>query len=236
MDVQMSTTHQATYDAIFQHPIAHNLQWRNVQSMLDSISEVEEEHNGNLRFTRHGETLTVHPPKHKDLSDSHQLMQIRRFLERSAVPAHQTTADGTHLLVVIDHREARIYQTEMHASVPERIVPYDPHGLRRHLYYVGNEADGHQRQPELKSFYEAVAETLKGAEKILIFGSATGESSAMERLLIDLNKNHSDIAQKVIGTVIVNEQHMTEDQLLAQARAIYTTAAPKNWYGTEVKA
>ena len=111
MDVQMSTTHQATYNTIFQHPASHNLQWRDVRSMLDSITEVEEEHNGNLRFTRHGETLIIHPPKHKDLADIHELMKIRHFLERSAVPEHQTVGDGTHLLVVIDHREARIYQT-----------------------------------------------------------------------------------------------------------------------------
>ena len=235
MDVQMSTTHQATYNTIFQHPASHNLQWRDVRSMLDSITAVEEEHNGNLRFTRHGETLIIHPPKHKDLADIHELMKIRHFLERSAVPEHQTVGDGTHLLVVIDHREARIYQTEMHGSVPERIVPYDPDGLRRHLHYVADEANG-QRQPELKSFYDDVAQTLKGAQKILIFGSATGASSAMEHLLVDLKENHPDIAQKVVGTVIVNEQHMTEDQLLAQAREIYTTAPPKNWYGTEVKA
>lgn len=224
MDVQMSGTHQNTYNAIFQHPAARNLQWHDVRSMLSSISDVEEEHNGNLRFIRHGETLTVHPPKHKDISDIHELMQIRHFLERSAVPPHQITADGAHLLVVIDHREARIYQTELHGSVPERITPYDPDGLHRHLHYVGNEADGHQRQPELKSFYEAIAQTLSGAEKILIFGSATGASSAMEHLLVYLNEQHAGIAQRVISTVIVNEPHMTEDQLLAKARAIYATA------------
>ena len=231
MDIQMSRTHQTTYNAIFQHPAARNLQWHDVRSMLNSISEVEEEHNGNLRFTRHGETLTVHPPKHKDLSDIQELMKIRHFLERSAVPSDQTVADGTHLLVVIDHREARIYQTELHGSVPERIVPYDPDGLHRHLHYVADEANG-QRQPELKSFYEAVAQTLSGADKILIFGSSTGASSAMEHLLVDLKEHHLDLAQKVIGTVIVDEQHMTEDQLLAQARSVCMTTEPKNSYGT----
>ena len=220
MDVQMSGTHQATYNAIFQHPVAHNLQWHDVRSMLNSISDVEEEHNGNLRFMRHGETLTVHPPKHKDLSDIQELMKIRHFLERSAVPAHQTVADGAHLLVVIDHREARIYQTQLHGSVPERIVPYDPDGLRRHLHNVDDEANG-QRQPELKTFYEAIAQTLNGAEKILIFGSSTGSSSAMDYLLTDLKERHPDIAKRVVDTVVVNEQHMTEDQLLAQARAFY---------------
>jgi hypothetical protein len=57
MDIQMSGTHQATYKAIFQHPAARNLQWHDVRSLLNSISEVEEEHNGNLRFTRHGKAF-----------------------------------------------------------------------------------------------------------------------------------------------------------------------------------
>jgi len=220
MDSQMSGTHQTTYKALFQHPAARNLQWHDVRSLLNSIADVEEEHNGNLKFTRHGETLTVHPPKHKDLSDIEELIKIRHFLERSAVPDLATVAEGTHLLVVIDHREARIYQTELHGSVPERIMPYDPDGLHRHLHYVADENNG-QRQPELKAFYEAVAQTLRGAEKVLIFGSSTGASSAMENLLVDLKDHHPDLAQKVIGTVIVNEQHMTEDQLLAQARSFY---------------
>ncbi|MCG9890629.1 MAG: hypothetical protein MH252_06115 [Thermosynechococcaceae cyanobacterium MS004] len=46
MDVQMSGTHQNTYNAIFQHPAARNLQWHDVRSMLSSIADVEEEHNG----------------------------------------------------------------------------------------------------------------------------------------------------------------------------------------------
>lgn len=220
METQMSRIHQTTYNAVFQHPVARNLQWHDVRSMLNALTDVTEEHNGNLRFTRNGETLTVHPRKHKDLSDIDELMQIRHFLERSSVPAQATVAEGEHLLVVIDHREARIYSTELHGSVPERIAPYDPHGLHRHLHYVEDDSNG-KLKPELKSFYEAVARTLTGAQKILIFGSSTGASSAMEHLVGDLKEHHPDIARRVVGTVIVNEQHMSEDQLLAQARAFY---------------
>jgi len=225
METQMSKVHQTTYNAIFQHPIAHNLQWHDVRSMLNALTDVTEEHNGNLKFTRNGEALTLHPPQHKDLSDTRELMQIRHFLERSEVPAEATIAEGVHLLVVIDHREARIYKTELHGSMPERIVPYDPDGSHRHLHNVDDDSNG-QRQPELKAFYEAIAQTLKGAEKILIFGSSTGASSAMDYLLADLKERHPDLAQKVIGTIVVNAQHMTEDQLLAQARSFYTTAEP----------
>ena len=225
MEMQMSKVHETTYNALFAHPIARNLQWRDVRSMLSALTDVEE-HNGNLRFTRNGETLTVHLPKHKDLSDMEELMEIRHFLERSAVPAQAIVAEGGHLLVVIDHREARIYQTEMHGSVPQVIRPYDPDGSHRNLRYVDEEYSSGKRKPELKPFYEAVAKTLSGAEKILIFGSSTGASSAMDYLLAELKKHHPDIAARVIGTVVVNEQHMTEDQLLAQARSFYATNEP----------
>ena len=228
MDVQMSKVHQTTYKAIFQHPAARNLQWHDIRSMLNSIADVEEEHNGHLVFVRHGEKLTIHPPKNKDLSDIDELMKIRHFLERSVVPSSEINNQGKHLLVVIDHREARVYQTELRGELPERIVPDDPSGSHRHLYYVGNEADGHQRQPELKSFYQAIVERLIGAEKILIFGSSTGASSAMEQLMLALTKNHPDLADKVIGAVTINEQHMTEDQLLAQAQEFYMASELQN--------
>ncbi len=218
METQMSRTHQTTYNAVFQHPIARNIQWHDVRSMLRALADVTEEHNGNLKFTRNGETLTIHPPQHKDLSDIEELMQIRHFIERSDGSAPATAAEGVHLLVVIDHREARIYRSELHGSVPERITPYDPHDSHRHLRYV--EDDG-QRKPELKPFYEAVARTLSGAEKILILGSSTGSSSAMNYLMSELKEHHPDLVRRVVGTIIVNEQHMTEDQLLAEARAFY---------------
>jgi hypothetical protein len=220
MEISMSKVHQTTYKALFQHPIAHNLQGHDVRSMLDALTEVTEELNGNLKFSRHGEVLILHSPKHKDLSETKALIQIRYFLERSSVPEQTAIAKGVHLLVVINHHEARIYSTEIWYSVPESVTPYDPDGTRRHLHNLHDDANG---QPELKSFYEVIIQTLENAEQILIFGSATGASSGMEYLLNYLKEHHSDIAMRVVGAIVVNEQHLTEDQLLAQARAFYQT-------------
>jgi pimeloyl-ACP methyl ester carboxylesterase len=130
---------------------------------------------------------------------------------------------GTHLLVVIDHREARIYQAELHGSVPQRIVPYDPFGFGRDLHYNQDDSDG-QRKPERRSFYEAVAKTLHGAQQILLFGAGTGASSAMEQLLLNLKQHHPDLAQRVVGAIVVDEHHLTEDQLLAKARELFVVA------------
>ncbi len=150
------------------------------------------------------------------------LLTIRRFLEQSAEPAMTTpVAQGAHLLVVIDHHKARIYRTELKDAVPQQLVPYDPHGFRLHLHSPGNaETDGH-REPERKSFYEAVAKTLQGAEQVLVFGSGTGASSAMDQLLAELKEHHHDIAAKVVGSVVVDAHHTTENELLAQARTFY---------------
>jgi hypothetical protein len=222
MQSQLSGPHQKTYQHIFQHPMPHNLQWREVWSMLGAIPDAKavEESNGNLKVTRNGQTLVLHRPRGKDLADKQELMQVRHFLERSSTPEPATAKAGTHLLVVIDHREARIYSTEMRGAVPQRIVPYDPFGFGRDLHYNQDDSNG-QRKPERKSFYEAVAKTLHGAQQILLFGAGTGASSAMEQLLIDLKHNHRDLAERVVGSVTIDETHLSENQLLAKAREFF---------------
>jgi len=133
--------------------------------------------------------------------------------------------NGVHFLVVINHREARVYKSEMQGTVPQSIVPHDPHGYGRALHYNQDDSNG-QRKPELKTFYEAVAKTLQGADQILMFGAGTGASSAMSQLMLDLKHNHHDLAERVMGTVTVDEHHLSESQLLAKAREFYAAPAP----------
>ena len=221
MQPELSSSHQSTYNAMFQHPVARNLHWREVRSMLEAVAKVVEEHNGNLKVTRNGQMLLLHRPR-KNITQVQEIMDIRRFLEQSGEPA-APPAGGTHLLVVIDHREARIYKAELSGSVPQRVVPYDPHGYGRYLHYVQDDSNG-QRRPERVSFYDAVAKTLQGAAAILLFGSGTGASSAMDQLLAQLKQHHPELAGRVIAHVAVDEGHLTENQLLAKAREFF--AAP----------
>ena len=215
--------HRHTYEAIFRRPVAHNLEWHDLRSLLAAVADVTEGHNGSLHATRNARTLTLHVPKHKDVASVEDMLAIRHFLDEPAEPASAQTAPGIDVLVVIDHHEAKIYRTELHGTVPQRLVPYDPHGFGRHLRSDTEETDG-KRRPERKSFYEAVAATLREADRILVFGSGTGESSAMVQLLADLDANHSDVAKRVVGSVAIDKQHLTENQILAQAREFFETA------------
>lgn len=224
MTPPLTGTRRRTYEAIFHHPAAHNLQWRHVLSMLRTIATVVEEPSGIMRVTRDGQTLLLHRSRHKDVAEVDQLVEIRHFLARGAASEPPRTVKGVHLLVVLDHRMARVYQTELHGAVPQRIVPYDPHGFGRYLHNVEDNADG-QRKPERRSFYEAIAQTLRGAEQVLLFGSGTGASSAMEQLRLELVRHHRDLADRIVGAVVLDEQHLTEDQLMARAREVYATLA-----------
>jgi hypothetical protein len=223
----LTGSHQSTYDAVFQHPIARNLAWRDVVSMLAALEgTAQEEHRGTLKVTRNGQTLVMHQPIRKTITDVREVMNLRRFLEQSDTNAQPApAAEGAHLLVVIDHRLARIYRAELHGSVPQRVVPYDRSGFGRHLHYVQDDSNG-QRKPEIKSFYEAVAKTLQDASKILVFGSGTGASSAMEQLLAALRHDHPALANRVVGSLVVDEQHLSEDQLLSRARQFYEDSPP----------
>jgi hypothetical protein len=64
-------------------PVARNLEWMDLRSLLGSIAEVAELGSGALKFTRNGQTLVLHPPRRKGFSDVQALMDIRHFLERS---------------------------------------------------------------------------------------------------------------------------------------------------------
>ena len=224
MNLTLSNSHRRVYEGIFRHPAARNLGWRDVRSMLGALAEVAEEPNGNLKITRNGQTLVLHATLDKNVAEIEEVMAIRHFLERSGAVEAAAVAEGVHLLVVIDHRQARVYKADVHGSVPQRITPYDPGGFGRHLHNVQDDSNG-QRKPERRSFYEAIAKTLKGAQQILLFGSGTGASSAMEELLAELKHHHSDVAARIVGSLVLDETHLSEDQLLAKARDFYAKAA-----------
>ena len=103
-----------TYNTIFQHPISHNLAWLDVHALLGKLGDIAEEPNGNLKVTRNGETMVLHPSRAKDVSETDQIIALRHFLERSEKsPPVVNENPELHWLLVIDHHEARIFRSEM---------------------------------------------------------------------------------------------------------------------------
>ena len=83
MKPQLSKAHQSTYDSIFRHPIARDLHWRDVRSMLGELGEVGDQPNGHFKVTANGESLLLYPAGDTTLADADVLMSIRHFLKTS---------------------------------------------------------------------------------------------------------------------------------------------------------
>ncbi len=208
-----------TYNTIFQHPVSHNLEWRHVHTLFRHLGQVEEEPNGNLKVTRNGESLILHPPRTKDVAETDELMALRHFLQRSETPRPAVAAAATHWLLVIDHHEARLFHSELHGAVPERLLPHEPEFFR-HAQNSQNLSRGKEK-PEPNSFFGPVAKALQVGGPILLFGPGTGKSSEMEQFIAWAEHQHPELAGRIIGALVVDEKHLTVDQLLAKAREFY---------------
>ena len=80
--VHLSNHHRNTLSQIFQHPVGHNIEWRDVLSLLEVVASVEEADNGKLLVTLGTETETFEPPRYKDI-DAQQVVDLRRMLSNA---------------------------------------------------------------------------------------------------------------------------------------------------------
>lgn len=123
-----------------------------------------------------------------------------------------------HMLVVIDHHEARVYDCDHKGEAPEKTTPHDPHHIRWHQTHKASHSKG-QRAPDDPTYFKRMVEQMKGADEILLLGHGTGHSSSKLELYKYLSRHHHDIADHIVGVESVD--HMTEPQLLAYASAYF---------------
>ena len=200
--------------------------------MFKHLGEVADEPNGNLKITRNGQTLVLHRPNTKDVANADEVMALRHFLEKSETIPAKTDAKDAHWLLLIDHHEARIFRSEFHDGLAQQIMPKE---YFRHTRDSGNVSRGKEK-PDPNSFFKPIAEALRPAGQILIFGTGTGTSSEMDQFINWLNIHDPDLVRRIIGSVVVDEHSLTDDQLLAKARDFYTAARqPENNNGRSEK-
>ncbi|MBK5219214.1 MAG: hypothetical protein JJE35_05440 [Thermoleophilia bacterium] len=75
----LNNHHRETVEKILAHPASGNIEWHQVLSLIESIGEAVEEHNGNFKVTVGPETETLHRPRGKDI-DEQMVVDLRRLL------------------------------------------------------------------------------------------------------------------------------------------------------------
>jgi hypothetical protein len=210
--------HLRTYEKIFRHPVSHNLEWRELRSLLDHVGQVTEESNGHLKVIRNGHNLVLHRARSKDIADVDELKTVRHFLQRSETATPQGNPVG-HILVVMSHHEARVFHSDAPGTRPETVKSRDSR-------YLGNDADSKENSrgkelPAIGSYFAPLATALKAASEILIFGHGSGNGNEMEIFGTWLKQHHPELGSRIVGFIVVDEHHQTEGELLAKAREFY---------------
>jgi hypothetical protein len=77
--VHLNNAHRDTLLKIFQHPTSHNIEWREVTSLLAAVGSVEQTHGGKVRIVVGDETEVVERPRDKDV-DVQLVLDLRRLL------------------------------------------------------------------------------------------------------------------------------------------------------------
>ncbi|HEY2288922.1 MAG TPA: hypothetical protein VGH88_24525 [Streptosporangiaceae bacterium] len=75
----LSSHHRNTLRQVFQHPVSHNIEWRAVLDLLETVGTVTQNHDGKLAVRLGGELEYLDPPPGKDI-DAQLVVDLRRML------------------------------------------------------------------------------------------------------------------------------------------------------------
>jgi hypothetical protein len=83
-EIKLDGHHRATVRKIFQHPVSHNIQWHDVLSLLRSVGDVAEGHDGRFKVTLGAETETFDAPRRSDIGER-MVIDLRRMLTGAGI-------------------------------------------------------------------------------------------------------------------------------------------------------
>lgn len=198
---------------IFQHPISHNLSWRETVALFDSFGAVEHAHNGDLILVLGGEHQTFRPAHSSDLTPD-DIMALRHFLARAGwkngvTPATQDTAQ----MVVLDRAEARIYPITPagHALASHHLT----HDTDRKQH----DADRDQTYPADTAFFTSIATALGPVGGVILISHGTGQSNESAHFLTYLDHHDLPLRGRIMANLTADLSHITVPQCLDLARA-----------------
>jgi len=228
----MPAADRRTLEAIFRHPVPHNLSWMDAQHLLTHLGSAEEKADGKYSLTIEGQHLIFHKPHGKHL-DAREVTDLRHYLASAGIspqnPYGTATATEPHavdVVVLIDHHGAKLYRIDLSSTqAGEAVKPYDPHHFLHHLHHREELREQGQRAPEDLTFYDRIAAALRDADRIVLLSHGTGESNAAQIFAERLEKKHPNVYARIVSQAAVNTSAMTEAEIIAHARQALATNA-----------
>ena len=226
----MTNHPRTTLDALFAHPLRHNIRWDELAALWHSLGgaiEQLDDHRLSLRLPDGHQTWmhSANQHGHRDLT-AEDVLRLRVLLEQAGItPDHPVAAapaergdQARRLVIRLDHHGADAYWLEgdrvEHAS------------LRPHGHWAGEQTISHrherdlagQRAPLDHAFLQQLTLTLETADRALLLGHGHGGANLIHTLLDHVRRHRPDLLGRVAASEGVDDRALSEAELLAHAR------------------
>ena len=235
----LSKASRMTMEALYQHPLSHNVQWSDVVALFAKLGTVDHKSSNEIAFSIGGKRHQVRKPHSKELTAA-DVMAFRHLLSRSGWSPEATSEPGVaadtsyrdataipvppDLLVVVEHHKAKLYHLDIRsADLADHVIrPYDPHHFLQHLSHKDQSREQGQRTPEDHAFYERIAQAISPNGRIVLIGHGKGHSNVAHHLTEYLRLHHPETFQEVVCEVVADLSSLTAPQLLNFGRRALT--------------
>ena len=226
----MKHQHAHTLQALFSHPIQHDLRMRDVEALMwDLNAQVERRSNHRLNLQlASGETLVLHAAHHLQppMLDAEGVLRLRRFLESAGItPEHPQPPEphghgdqAKRLVIHLDHRGARLWWLEGDEIDTTTLQPHGLWGSHQRLTHRHDRDVAGQKAPLDYGFLKQLSEAVVEADRVLLFGHGHGDSDLRQVLRNHLEHHHPQ-ALKHLEIAQLDDTASTDAELLALARA-----------------
>jgi hypothetical protein len=226
----MKQQHADTLQALFQHPLQHDLRISDVEALLLHL-EARVEHLSDHRLKVQlsaGETLVLHAAhgsRHAVL-DEEGVLRMRRFLQQAGitpeqpdVPQPNPRGDQCKRLVIhVDHRGARLWW--LRGEDVETAV-LQPHGLwssHQRLTHRHDRDVAGQRAPLNVDYIKQLSAAVLEADRVLLIGHGHGQSDVRQLLRHHITEQHPNAIERV-EIAMLDDTACSDNELLAHAKA-----------------
>ena len=228
----MKKQHTHTLEAVFHHPLRHDLRMRDVEAMLVDL-EAHVEHLSDHRLKLQlasGETMVLHAAagKHHPLLNADGVLRLRRFLEEAGItPDHPETAQphprgdqAKRLVIHLDHRGARLWWLEGDAVETSTLHPHGLWSSHQRLSHRHDRDVAGQKAPLDHTYLKQLAEAVLEADRVLLLGHGHGQSDLRELLQQHLKQHHPS-AEERLEAALIDDTACTDAELLAVAKQYF---------------
>jgi hypothetical protein len=226
----MKQQHAKTLQALFHHPLRHDLRMSDVEALLQHL-DAHVEHLSDHRLKLElpsGETMVLHaaPGLHHPFLDAEGVLRLRRFLERAGITPKHPDSPQPHprgdqakrLVIHLNHRGAHLWWLEGDQIECSTLQPHGIWSSHQRLTHRRDRDVAGQRAPLDHDYINQLSAAALEADRVLLLGHGHGQSD-LRKLLKNHIGQHYPSAKMNLEIELLDDTACSDAELLAIARA-----------------